>query len=164
PGHAGSVLAVVNRADGRSFATVNGSDIDHFATVARRQEPSRVEVVTIWNALAGLEVRTIPIADPASGTCHQVAFDADFARIAWARSSGTVEIRDAASSRLLLSLGGHTDFVWRVAFSPDGTRLASAGADGTLRIWDATTGALRHTLPGVRDYIYCLGFSPDGRR
>jgi WD40 repeat protein len=155
---------VVHGADGRSFATVNGSDIDHFATVARRQEPSRVETVTIWNALTGLEARTISIPDPALGTCHQVAFDAAFARIAWARSHGTVEIRDALSGGLLLSLAGHTDFVWRVAFSPDGRRLASAGADGTLRIWDATTGALRHTLPGVRDYIYCLGFSPDGRR
>jgi WD40 repeat protein len=164
PGHAGSVLGVVHGADGRFFATVHGSDIDHFATVARRQEPSRIETVTIWNAPTGLEARTIPIPDPASGTCHQVAFDADFARIAWVRSHGTVEIRDAHSGRLLLSLAGHTDFVWRVAFSPDGRRIASAGADGTLRIWDATMGALRHTLPGVRDYIYCLGFSPDSRR
>jgi WD40 repeat protein len=164
PDHAGSVLGVVHSSDGRFFATVNGSDIDHFTTVARRQEPSRVETVTIWDATTGLEVRTIPVPEPALGTCHQVAFDADFARIAWARVNGTVEIRDATSGRLLLPLAGHTDFVWRVAFSRDGTRLSSAGADGTLRIWDATTGALRHTLPGVRDYSYRLGFSPDGRQ
>jgi WD40 repeat protein len=163
-GHAGSVLGVVHCPDGRFFATVNGSDIDHFTTVARRQEPSRVETVTIWDATTDLEFRTIPVPDPGLGTCHDVALDPEFARIAWARANGTVEIRDAASGRLLLPLAAHTDFVWRVAFSPDGTRLASAGADGTLRVWDATTGALRHTLPGVRDYIYCLGFSPDGRR
>jgi WD40 repeat protein len=164
PGRSGSALGVVHDAEGRFYATANGSDIDHFTTVGRRQPPSRVETVTIWNATNGLEVRTIPVPDLALGTCHEVALDPSFARIAWARSTGTVEIRDAASGQLLVPLSGHTDFVWRVAFSPDGRRLASAGADGTVRIWDATTGALRHTLPGVRDYSYGLGFSPDGRR
>jgi WD40 repeat protein len=101
--------------------------------------------------------------DSAAAPCHDVAFDTPFARFAWATDNGTVEIRDVASSRLLGTLRGHTQFVWRVAFSPDGQLIASAGRDATVRIWEASTGRPLHVLPGVRDLIVDLQFTPDGR-
>jgi Tol biopolymer transport system component len=118
--------------------------------------------VTIWDARTFREIRTLP--NETGGICYDVAFDPDFARIAWARDNGTIEIKDATSSRLLLSLAGHTEFACRVAFSPDGQHLASAGGDGTVRVWDAVTGRQIHVLLGFRDVIFGLGFSPDGRR
>jgi WD40 repeat protein len=61
----------------------------------------------------------------------------------------------------ILTLRGHTSWIWRVLFSPDGRRLASVSADRTVRIWDATTGELIRRLEGG---VRPLAFSPDGKR
>ncbi len=164
PRHPGSALSVTHRPSGRFFATAHGFDINHTATVGRRQEPPRIESVTIWDAKSNNEVHTLTVPDPAAGACHDVAFDKDFGRIAWARGNGTIEIRDAATGRLIHVLTGHNECAWRVAFSPDGRLLASAGRDATVRVWDTATGRPLYTLPGVSDLIVGLGFSPDGRR
>jgi WD40 repeat protein len=161
PGRPGSALGVRHCPSGRFFATVHGSGILH--GVSARQRPPRVETVTIWDARTSREIRSLTVPDPAVSECYDVAFDSDFGRIAWARGDGTVEIRDAMTSRLLVTLARHTDFVGRVAFSPDGRWLASAGGDGTVRVWDAVTGRQIQVLSGVSDAINGLGFSPDGR-
>ena len=84
--------------------------------------------------------------------------------------SWTIEAEDALhrallSSRVELSLHGHTDPVWAIAFSPDGARLATASDDGTAIIWDATTGQtlLSLTTHATRGR-HGLAFSPDGTR
>jgi tRNA A-37 threonylcarbamoyl transferase component Bud32 len=61
----------------------------------------------------------------------------------------------------LLTLRGHTSWIWRVLFSPDGRQIASVSADRTVRIWDATTGELIRRLEGG---VRPLAFSPDGKR
>ena len=38
----------------------------------------------------------------------------------------------------LLTLRGHTNWIWSVAFSSDGKRLVSASYDQTVKVWDAT--------------------------
>jgi WD40 repeat protein len=161
-GPEGPVLDVIHSRVGGYFATVHGFQPEYGS--APLQSPSRVDGVTVWEATTCRQVRTLPAPDPSAGPCHGAALDAPFARIAWARDDGTVEIREATSSRLLATLRGHTDFVWRVAFSPDGRLSASAGRDATVRIWEASTGRPIHVLPGVRDLIVDLQFSPDGRR
>jgi WD40 repeat protein/serine/threonine protein kinase len=161
-GPGGPVLDVIHSPVGRYFATVHGFAPEYGSTPL--QSPPRVDSVTVWEATTCRQVRTLAAPDPSAGPCHGVAFDAPFARIAWARDNRTVELRDATSSRLLATLRGHTDFVWRVAFSPDGQLIASASRDATVRIWEASTGRPIHVLPGVRDLIVDLQFSPDGRR
>jgi WD40 repeat protein len=161
PGRHGSALGVVHCPSGRFFATINGSDIVHGAS--KRRRPPRVETVTIWDARTGKEIRSLTVPDPTVSECYDVAFDSAFGRTAWARGDGTVEIRDATSSRPLVTLARHTDLVGRVAFSPDGRWLASAGGDGTVRVWDAATGRQIHILSGVSDIIIGLEFSLDGR-
>lgn len=66
------------------------------------------------------------------------------------------------SSRVRMTLTGHTAEVNDVVFSPDGKRLASSSEDG-VRVWDPTTGQELLFLgdgPNASD----VAFSPDGSR
>jgi WD40 repeat protein len=63
----------------------------------------------------------------------------------------------------ILTLRGHTDYVFNVDFSPDGKTLASSSQDGTAKVWDATTGRLIHDLRGHSpDICWRVAYSPDG--
>lgn len=70
---------------------------------------------------------------------------------------------DTRTGALLLTVGGHTDVVWKCVFSPDGTRLLTAGHDGTAMIWDLATGA---TITSIHhgDVVLWARFAPDGAR
>jgi WD40 repeat protein len=60
----------------------------------------------------------------------------------------TLKLWDAASGKEILTLKGHTSWVFGVAFSPDGRHLASASWDRTVKVWDAATGQDLITLKG----------------
>ena len=114
---------------------------------------------------------------------HSVAFSPDGKRVA---SGGqehqgfTIELRDTATGKELLTLKGHSwdaavlqegdkaslylDWVASVAFSPDGKRLASGSRDKTIKLWDTVTGTELFTLKGHLDTVYSVAFSPDGKR
>jgi WD40 repeat protein len=80
----------------------------------------------------------------------------------WNVSQG-VELRQAGSGRLLLTLPGNAGYP--LAFSPDGTRLAAATVSGdvnTVWVWDATTGQVLQSLGGINGFVEALVFSPDG--
>jgi WD40 repeat protein/tRNA A-37 threonylcarbamoyl transferase component Bud32 len=94
-------------------------------------------------------------------TC--VAFSPDGHLLASAGWDQVVNVRDAASGRVLHTLTGHADTIYSLAFSPDGSRLASAGADRTVRLWDATTGSHLATLTGHTSVIHAVVFTPDGK-
>ncbi len=69
------------------------------------------------------------------------------------------------TSRVQLTLTGHTDLVYGVAFSPhDGKRLATGSWDGTAKVWDAATGRELLTLKGHTSGVNGIAFSPDGTR
>ena len=86
-----------------------------------------------------------------------------------ALSNATEALHHAVvSSRLRLTLRGHTESVSGVAFSPDGTRLASFSYDGSAKIWDAKSGRELFTLKtGFTstdcDAVHGIAFSPDGK-
>jgi WD40 repeat protein len=66
------------------------------------------------------------------------------------------------TSRVRLTLTGHTAEVNDVVFSPDGKRLASSSEDG-VRVWDPITGQQLLFL-GDRPNASDVAFSPDGTR
>jgi eukaryotic-like serine/threonine-protein kinase len=75
-----------------------------------------------------------------------------------------VEVRDAATGRVLRTLIGHTADVICIAFSPDGQRIATTGYDRTVKLWDTATGLEVFTLRGHTAGVLALAFSPDGNR
>jgi hypothetical protein len=69
-----------------------------------------------------------------------------------------------ASGKELLTLTGHSGWIWSVAFSPDGQRIATGSGDRTAKVWETATGRELLTLTGHDDSIQSVAFSPDGRR
>ncbi|MBX7102803.1 MAG: WD40 repeat domain-containing protein [Gemmataceae bacterium] len=62
----------------------------------------------------------------------------------------------------MLTLSGHSGYVFGLAFHPDGTMLASASYDGTVRLWSLPDGRETARLPGPCQYAHAVDFSPDG--
>jgi len=62
----------------------------------------------------------------------------------------------------LMTLEGHTTFVWTVAFSPDGRILASGDNDGVIKVWDTGSGQCLTTLQSGPSPIGALAFRLDG--
>ena len=108
-----------------------------------------------WHLPAGA------IARLGKGTMWEVAFSPDGSLLAVASSFG-IWLYDAATSRELALLLGHTSGVWSVSFSPDGSTLASGSRDNTVKLWDVATRRNIATLTGHRGWVNSVSFSPDG--
>lgn len=79
-------------------------------------------------------------------------------------SGDFVKIWDANTYEVLLSFGGHNEFVRELVWSPDGKNIASGDGDGKVIIWNASTGSENHNLSGFNSRIYSIAFSPDGSK
>ncbi len=72
--------------------------------------------------------------------------------------------RAVQTSRLELTLSGHTDIVWYAVFSPDGKLIATGSEDGTAKIWEAVTGKELFTVQASTwRGVNSIAFSPDGK-
>src|SRR5262249_53764609 len=98
-----------------------------------------------------------------------------FARLAFAPGSKTiaalnefaaVQLRDAATGRLLRTWGGDEPNgpAFGLVFSPKGDTLAG-GVGSTVHVWDVATGMERRRLPHdpAAGQLHALAISPDGR-
>jgi WD40 repeat protein len=92
-----------------------------------------------------------------------VAFSPDGKLLATTDVDSEIRLWRVADGKNLLSLKGHTSWVWSVAFSPDGQLLASGSDDKTIRLWDVQTGQCWQTLQGHASQIWSVAFSPDGQ-
>ncbi|MBI5032479.1 MAG: helix-turn-helix domain-containing protein [Chloroflexi bacterium] len=72
--------------------------------------------------------------------------------------------RAVLTSRVRLTLRGHTAPLNGIAYSPNGQRLATVSNDATAKVWDATNGQLLLTLTGHTAPLSDIAFSPDGTR
>lgn len=85
--------------------------------------------------------------------------------LASATGNNKINLWCLRSHKLLISISGHADTIWRIAFSPDDCLLASASADGTVMLWEVETGQLVHTLPRCHaNWVWTLAWNHDGTR
>lgn len=97
------------------------------------------------------------------GSIFCVAFSPDGKLLAAGDSNGEIRLWQVADGQPILTLRGHTDWVWSVAWSPDGQTLASGSEDQTVRLWDVDTGKPLQTLLGHISQVWSVKFSPDGK-
>jgi dipeptidyl aminopeptidase/acylaminoacyl peptidase len=101
--------------------------------------PDEASIVKVWDAESGRAERTLRGTERDSVV--MVTFSPDARRLATGDFKAQVRIWDVASGEELLTLKGHTSWVWALAFSPDGRRLYSGGLDRTVRVWETETPA-----------------------
>lgn len=124
------------------------------------------ESVWIWNAPAGLLIRTLN----ESSVVHDVAFSPDSHRLVTASADGIARVYDVASGEFLLSLIGHKKQkrLFAASYSPDGSKILTASEDESAIIWDARTGSrlqvLKDAALGHHEWVRMGIFSPDGQR
>jgi WD40 repeat protein len=117
--------------------------------------------LALWSVGSGLPIRAIHGAHKSDVLCCAISPDGT-----WALSSGEdsrLRMWSLSDGRLISTLEGHRDAIWRCAISPDGKWLVSASADQSVRVWSAESGALRFQLDGHSDQVNCCAISPDGR-
>ncbi|MBZ0293396.1 MAG: tetratricopeptide repeat protein [Anaerolineae bacterium] len=93
-----------------------------------------------------------------------LAFSPDSSHLASASWDHTVKLWEVSTGRLIKTLAGHTDRVFRVAWSPDNRILASGGRDQTIALWDIEKGSYHAMLRGHHSGLSGLVFTPDSQR
>jgi WD40 repeat protein len=96
------------------------------------------------------------------GEIYAVAVSPNGELVATAGNGMVVQLWNAKTLTLKLSLDGHSGAVNALAFHPDGKTLASGGWDEAVRIWDISNGELLHKCSGHGGEISSATFSPDG--
>jgi WD40 repeat protein/serine/threonine protein kinase len=115
----------------------------------------------IWRVrtLSETMTMTLPLQE-AVGTARgaRVEYSPDGKRIA-SFHSGTVEVWDVTTGRVLMVLCKGQRGQQGLAFSPDGNYLAAGG-----KVWNAQNGTEVMTLYKAQERMECVAFSPDGKR
>ncbi len=82
--------------------------------------------------------------------------------LAWSLEDNTIQLIQISDGKLLNTLAGHTDSVYKLRFSPTGDKLFSASHDGSVMIWDRNGNELQ-TLE-IGGEVLGIGISPDGTK
>ncbi|KGG50976.1 hypothetical protein DI09_49p60 [Mitosporidium daphniae] len=77
-------------------------------------------------------------------------------------SASSTASSDAASSRSLFTLTGHTDYIRSVSFHNESPWILSASDDQTIRIWNWQSRQCLSILTGHNHYVMNAAFSPLG--
>src|SRR5262249_47335788 len=138
-----------------------------FSPNGHRLASASVDAIKLWDATR-LDERQEPLLTlPRSRHGHvPLAFSPDGRRLAFASDTGTVQVREIATTNVVATLESRAHGFLTLAFGPDGRWIASGGRDCTVKLWDAGTGRLHRTFRGQKDDITRVAFAqlPQGLR
>jgi len=143
----------------------------------------RGKATKVWNAQTGREICTITRTNRGYFTSAQFSPDAKTAITAsfdddptekkkvtldgsWfflGANSGSAQLWDANTGKLIRVLRGHTNLVCRATFIGNGNRVVTASYDGSARLWDANTGKELRQFWNP-DRVEQMVISADGKR
>ncbi|MEH2183825.1 NB-ARC domain-containing protein [Nostoc sp.] len=150
--------------------------------------------LTVWQAdlrqvnLAGVNFRNANLATSVFAetlsSVMSVSFNPDGSLLAIGDLDGKICLWRAINGQQILTLQGHTGWIWAVTFSPDGKTLASCSHDSLIRLWDVQNTDFEQsnpanlaeasdsghlpvtclkTLQGHLSRVWTIAFSPDGQ-
>ena len=90
------------------------------------------------------------------------ALSPDGSTLAWSLEDHTIQLLRIADQKLINTLPGHADVVYKLRFSPSGDRLISASHDTWVRIWDLEGNLLYDFQPDGE--VLGIGISPDDKQ
>jgi WD40 repeat protein len=127
------------------------------------------KAVKIYDTQSGREVRELPFKAIPEAENSSLAFSADARLVAFAKTSETVSVQEAATGRELYSVNtGFSKSPQRVQFSADGRVLVTAtdnSAGAAMKLWDAATGQSIRELKTGGDALVgarVISFNRDG--
>lgn len=152
--------------DLNSNALVHQFDLPSEAAIVRVLPGSKMvmtyypnaDSIYLWNGETGERTRTFPCAGRLFS--WNVSRDGHLLATAY---SGTIQIWEIASGKILQTMNPGANRLFSLAFSPDNHVLASINDDGDILFWDAATGSQIGSLPTATTPFARLQFSPDGR-
>ena len=150
-GHLGSVNAVACAPDGRIASCAWDNTIKFWNLASVKTE----RVLTTSNGHQILPALLGPGGD-------LLAYGQANAANIFTGPIRTATLVDAATGKVLHTLGGHAGGTWKLAFNLGGTRLATGGRKGEIKVWDVAKGSLIFTRPGAYTPS-ALALSPDGQ-
>jgi WD40 repeat protein len=150
--------------------------------------------LSVWQAdlrqvnLAGVNFRNADLATSVFAetlsSVVSLSFNSDGSLLATGDLDGKICLWRVVDGQQVLTLQGHTGWIWAVTFSPDGKTLASCSHDSLIRLWDVQSidfeqsnpanlaqasdsshlpGACLKTLRGHLSRVWTVAFSPDGQ-
>lgn len=157
-GFLGDLTAVVlDAASGREVLRLRGESGGPNENTALAWSPdSQVLARANWPTI---NLRRLEVAKPLTlstaggpGEVQALAWRPDGSQIAAFCNDGILKVWDAATSRELAVLRGHTQRLYDLAWSPDGAYLASVDAEygkpATVKVWDSQTWQEAASLTG----------------
>ncbi|MBW4562919.1 MAG: pentapeptide repeat-containing protein [Mojavia pulchra JT2-VF2] len=95
--------------------------------------------------------------------CFSVAFSPNEKLLATSDTNGQIRLYQVLDGKQILTLKGHTAWVWSISFSPDGNIIASGSDDQTVKLWNVNTGEDLRTLQGHSGTVRSVAFCSDGQ-
>ena len=157
-------LALTRTATGSNAICFTPADLNLFAFMP---DSERILVRTgtgiqIFNLMTLEEDRFIK----APKNILTAAISPDGQTLAWSLEDNSLQLVRVSDQKILSTMQGHTDIVFKLRFSPSGDRLYSASHDTWVRIWDINgeeVGAFQPTgADDLPSEVLGIGISPDG--
>jgi WD40 repeat protein len=116
------------------------------------------DTTRIWNTKTGELIKEM---ESGSGAAN---FSPDGNRfVTAANNNKDILVVNSKDAKTVLTLKGHTDYVYEAEFSPDGGRIVSSSDDTTAKVWDAKTGKLIRSFKHT-EYVLDAAFMAGNSR